>query len=503
MREPVTAVEPSSRPASLAGTPAATPLGYVSWAAAQGARDPYYIMVVIYIFYPYFSNVVVGDPVRGQSLLGYTNAINGAILATLAPVLGAIADKTGRRKPWVMSTVALMAAGAFCLWYAKPGGAGLGIYPTLTLLISIGVVFTISEVFHNAMLASVAPYHRVGLISGLAFAFGNVGGLLLMIFVLVAFSLPGDSAWSFVPTEPWLGLDKASHEHDRAVGPIAAIWMLLLTAPMVLFTPDGERATTSMGQAIRSGLAELRDTLSALRNYGNIALYLLARMFYFDGMVGVMTFGGVYASGTFGWDTTALLIFGLCTSFSAMVGAYFGGIVDDALGSKRALTTAITMSAVILCVLVSVRPGEILFVFDGLSNDPVWSFPYFQTLPELVYFFYKSDICDVFRNRIVVIEDAAHAPRSPTENHPVFWTVRSVRHGDRVPRAVNGGPVYRHFRKPARRVRVTDAADGDRPHTVTARARTGTGTGAPRVTANLNDAPLNSPGVYGNQRIAI
>ena len=387
MREPVTAVEPSSRPASLAGTPAATPLGYVSWAAAQGARDPYYIMVVIYIFYPYFSNVVVGDPVRGQSLLGYTNAINGAILATLAPVLGAIADKTGRRKPWVMSTVALMAAGAFCLWYAKPGGAGLGIYPTLTLLISIGVVFTISEVFHNAMLASVAPYHRVGLISGLAFAFGNVGGLLLMIFVLVAFSLPGDSAWSFVPAEPWLGLDKASHEHDRAVGPIAAIWMLLLTAPMVLFTPDGERATTSMGQAIRSGLAELRDTLSALRNYGNIALYLLARMFYFDGMVGVMTFGGVYASGTFGWDTTALLIFGLCTSFSAMVGAYFGGIVDDALGSKRALTTAITMSAVILCVLVSVRPGEILFVFDGLSNDPVWSFPYFQTLPELVYFF--------------------------------------------------------------------------------------------------------------------
>ena len=68
---------------TLNGQPAARPLGYVSWAACQGARDPYYILVVIYIFYPYFSNVVVGDPVRGQSLLGYATAIAGAALSLI------------------------------------------------------------------------------------------------------------------------------------------------------------------------------------------------------------------------------------------------------------------------------------------------------------------------------------------------------------------------------------------------------------------------------------
>ncbi len=371
---------------SLAGTVAASPLGYISWAACQGARDPYYILVVIYIFFPYFSNVVVGDPVAGQSLLGYTNAITGIILALVAPMLGAVADKRGRRKPWVAATAVFMVVAASALWWAKPAGAGLGVYPTLILLIAIGIAFAIQEVFHNAMLATIAPADRVGMISGLAYAMGNVGGLLLMVFVLLAFSLPGESSWSFVPSEPWFGLDKSSHEHNRLVGPLSAVWMLIFTLPLLLFTPDGKKSVGGFRDAINEGFSELRDTLSELSQYGNVAMYLLARMFYFDGMVGVMTFGGVYASGTFGWDTTALLIFGLCTSFAAMLGAYFGGLVDDALGSKRALQVAIAVSAILLVNAVSIHNDSLFFFVTLENNEPVWSFPYFQTLPELLYF---------------------------------------------------------------------------------------------------------------------
>ena len=67
----------STNAVSLAGTPAASPLGYFSWTFGQAARDPYYIMVIIYIFYPYFSNTVVGDPVKGQALIGYITATAG------------------------------------------------------------------------------------------------------------------------------------------------------------------------------------------------------------------------------------------------------------------------------------------------------------------------------------------------------------------------------------------------------------------------------------------
>lgn len=357
----------------------------MSWALGQGARDPYYILVVIYIFYPYFSNTVVGDPVLGQSLLGYTNAVAGFLLALLAPLLGAIADKNGRRKPWILGSVLCMVAGACLLWWALPGGAGLGVPLLLTLIVFINVTFTINEVFHNAMLPSVAPANRLGIVSGIAFSAGNLGGLALMLLVLLAFALPGTSDWPLVPAAPLFGIDQSAHEHDRIVGPIAALWMLVFTLPLLLFTPDGQGASASLRGAVAAGLADVRETLSQLRHYRNIALYLVARMFLIDGMVGVMTFGGVYASGTFGWGTTTLLIFGLCTSASAMVGAFLGGRIDDRVGSRRALQIAIAMSIVLLLLLVSYQDGMVLYLFD-VGTEPVWNFPYLQTLPELMYF---------------------------------------------------------------------------------------------------------------------
>ncbi|MEZ5598386.1 MAG: hypothetical protein R3E84_18765 [Pseudomonadales bacterium] len=263
---------------SLAGTPAARPLGYYSWTFGQAARDPYYIMVVIYIFFPYFSNTVVGDPVQGQSLIGYLNATGGLILALTAPFLGAIADKNGRRKPWVAATVLLMSIGAPLLWFVLPGGAGLGIYPTLALLLAISVSFAISEVFHNAMLPSIAPVTKVGAISGMAFALGNVGGLSLMLLVLFAFSMPGTNDWSFLPAQPLFGIDQAMHEHDRIVGPIAGVWMLLFTLPVLLYTPDGEASQMRVWQAARQGVgADGTATLRELPHYANIGIYLLSR----------------------------------------------------------------------------------------------------------------------------------------------------------------------------------------------------------------------------------
>ncbi|MDK1024540.1 MAG: MFS transporter [Gammaproteobacteria bacterium] len=375
----------TSSPISLAGTPAASPLGYFSWTFGQGARDPYYIMVIIYIFFPYFSNTVVGDPIQGQTLIGYLNATGGLILALTAPFLGAIADKNGRRKPWVACTVVLMSVGAGCLWFVLPGEQGLSIYATLGLLLAINTAFAISEVFHNAMLPSIAPVNRVGVISGLAFALGNVGGLCLMLFVLFAFAMPGTNDWSFLPTEALFGIDQAAHEHDRIVGPIAGVWMFLFTLPVLLFTPDGKSSGIPMWQAARQGVRDVLATVRQLKHYANIAIYLLARMFFIDGMVGVMTFGGVYASGTFGWDTTTLLIFGLFTSGSAMIGAYVGGRLDDHLGSIRTLKIAIGMSSVGLITLVSIQPDTILYIIP-VSTSPVWEFPYLQTTAEIFYF---------------------------------------------------------------------------------------------------------------------
>ena len=180
----------------------------------QAARDPLYIMVIIYIFFPYFSNVVVGDPVEGQALIGYLNASAGLAMALTVPFMGAIADKIGRRKPWIIVSHLVLSATAISLWWVLPGEQGIGVASAFLLLFLMIVAFGYSEVFHNAMLPSVAPRSKLGMVSGLAFAVGNLAAIGWLVLVLFAFALPGTVDWGFLPDSPLFGVDPDAYEND-------------------------------------------------------------------------------------------------------------------------------------------------------------------------------------------------------------------------------------------------------------------------------------------------
>lgn len=376
----------SNRGLTIIGTPAASTLGWVSWSLFEWARNPYVILVTIYIFAPYFSKHVVGDPVQGQALLGFASSLSGAAIAVLAPFLGAISDKSGRRKPWIVAFVLIMTPAIYLLWFALPGGAGIGIWGALGLMMVVSVCFEFGAVFHNAMLPSVAPVKLIGYASGLALALGNLAALVLMVGVLYAWALPGEVTWSFIPKVPLFGLDQHTFEHNRIVAPLAAVWLLVFALPLFLFTPDGVSKGYSIRGSIREGLKDVVKTLRALRHYKNVALYLFGRMIFNDGMGGVLTFGGVYVAGTFNWEAIEMLIFGIITSFSAAIGAMIGGQLDDRLGSRKTILLAVGGTAALLAVAVMIRPDSLFFIPlpDGMT--PVWNSPYFDTLPELLYF---------------------------------------------------------------------------------------------------------------------
>lgn len=378
-------VNESNAPLSLAGTPAASPLGYTSWMLGQAAREPLFIMVVIYIFFPYFSNVVIGDPVRGQTMVGALNASAGLFMAFTVPFMGAIADKIGRRKPWILVSYCIMGAAGIGLWWILPAGEGLGVTWGSALILVFLVAFGYAEVFHNSMLSSVAPVDKTGLISGLGFALANLCAIIFLLFVLIAFALPGLMDLGFIPDEPLFGLDRSTHGHDRIVGPIGGAWLFLAIIPLLLFTPDGKASGRSLSADVRSGLQDVMGTIRQLKHYSNVAIFLLARMFFNDGMMGVVIFSGVYASGTFGWDTTSLLVLGLVTTISAMIGVFIGGFLDDRFGSLVTLKFAVGLMAVLLLALISIQPDTIWFVV-GVSTEPVWASPVFSTIAEITYF---------------------------------------------------------------------------------------------------------------------
>ena len=385
----------SSAPASTAsrlsstGEPAATRLGQISWALVEGARSPYLSLVLIFVFAPYFANNVVGDPVRGQELWGLSNTLVSMVVGAIAPFLGAMCDRQGRRKPWLVGIFALMTAGCFALWYAMPGAQG-GLPIPAILCIAAGLLgcFLISEVFHNAMLPSIAPTERIGSLSGLGLSLNNACSLLAMCGMLMFIALPASHLvdWPFLPDQPLFGLDPARQEHNRIAGPIAGAWLLLFSLPFLLWTPDRPATGVRPRQAIREGIGQVVATIREARKHANVGLYLLARMFYNDGKVAVIAYSGIYAAGTFNWDLIEMLVFGIILTPFSIAGGYLGGRMDTRLGSRRAIQYTICVTALSTLVAVSCGASRILFFpYDAAAAGPVWSLPYFQTLPEVVY----------------------------------------------------------------------------------------------------------------------
>jgi MFS transporter, UMF1 family len=380
-----TAAEPG-RPLAVTGAPAASTLGQWSWALFEWARNPYVILVTIYLFAPYFTNHVVGDPVRGQVVWGAISGWSGIATAIFAPILGAIADSGGRRKPWIFFFVCVMAPTSWLLWYALPNEAGLSIAWIGFMLIANSAAFEYSAVFHNAMLPSIAPRERIGFLSGLGLAAGNASSLLILVFMLWAFSLPGHVDWPIIPEQALFGIDTAAFQQDRMTGPIAAVWLVLFGVPLFLFTPDRSRGSLGPLEAVRAGLRQLWKTILELRRYRNVAAYLVAHMIYNDGQNAVLVFGGVYASGVFGWDSLTMTVFGIVLSVFAVVGGLIGGWLDDTFGSKRALLISIGGTSLGLILAVSMTPDELFFFVPWDRAAPkIWSLPFFATVPELVY----------------------------------------------------------------------------------------------------------------------
>src|ERR1700761_9108538 len=122
----------------------------ISWIFFDWAAQPYFTLITTFVFAPYFATHVAADPASGQALWGFATAAAGLAIALLSPVLGAIADASGRRKPWIAAFGALLVIGSCLMWIGRPGD--VSVIPPLLLAYAIatgGAEFTTD--FHNVM----------------------------------------------------------------------------------------------------------------------------------------------------------------------------------------------------------------------------------------------------------------------------------------------------------------------------------------------------------------
>lgn len=356
----------------------------LSWILHQGTRDPYVILVTIYVFSPYFSRVLVGDPVKGQATVADISTIFGVITACTAPLLGASIERFGPRKPLMALIIGLMVPLLFLLWLAKPGAS---VEMVGYALIVLGVAYNWGDVTNNSLLARAGEPGQEPVLSGLGYFVANGLSVTLLVFVMWAFVLPGAVPWSFVPAAPLFGLNQAEHEPSRIVGPMSAVVMLLGAIPFFLWTRDAPRTGASLLESLKGGVKLIIDTFGNLKGHAEPAKFLAARMLYCDGMTALIIFGGLFAAGLMKWGELEMLAYGISLSIFGALGGLLAPWLDRNLGPRRAVQVEIAVCIVMVLASLGMGREKILYLWswDAATHPAVWNGPLFRTLPELIY----------------------------------------------------------------------------------------------------------------------
>lgn len=372
-----------------------------AWAVFEWARNPYYILIVIYVFAPYFAREVIGadilasgqldgmdaDTARrtanagGQAAIASVTKWAGLVGALTAPFLGAALDRGGRRKPLIGFFLATIAIMSWMLWYAIPGEDGLPTGTVMIFLVIAYVCYTYSEVVHNSMLAVSGNPRSLPMISGLGLGLGNLSATLLFIALVGFFALPGIIGWPF--SVPQFGIRLENFEHQRIAGPLCAVWLALFSIPFFLYAEDGGKKGASWSKAFKDGAIAVFKTLREAAQYLEMMKFLIARMLYADAMAAFLALGAVYVALFLEWgflEMTAYAIFGSIWAFG---GGLLGGWMDTRFGPKRALMVSIVAMVATLAFQLSITQ-ESLF-FGLVQNYQVWDGLIFQTLSDLVY----------------------------------------------------------------------------------------------------------------------
>ncbi len=343
------------------------------WFFFDWASQPYNTLLMTFIFAPYMATLMQ-DGTAAQIVWGYGNSAAGVVIAVLSPLLGAIADKTGRRMTFILLFSVLYVLGAWGLWWAVPGDFSIWWVMICFAVGLIGMEF--ATTFTNAMLPDLGTPKEIGRLSGSGWAFGYLGGVLSLILML-AFFAEGATGRTLIGIAPILGLDAATREGTRAVGPFVAVWYVLFMVPFFLWVREPVRPQgKSVREAVRGAWPGLLDTLRGLPRQQSLFAFLGASMFYRDALNGFYAFGGLFAAGVLGWSVTQVGVFGILAAVTGAVFAWLGGRADSLFGPRPVI-------AVCILVLTAVAVGVVFISREqvfGLTVGPE------SRLPDIAFY---------------------------------------------------------------------------------------------------------------------
>jgi UMF1 family MFS transporter len=353
-----------------AGTPESTaaptpPRSKVAaWALWDCGSTGLNAIVATFVFSVYLTGTVgVGLPgdTSPASWLGRALTVSGLAVALLAPLTGVVVQVPRRRRValTVLTALAVMFTASMVFIRADPGYLA----PGLALLALTAACGDLASVPYNAMLRQLSTPQTAGRISGLGWAAGYSGSVLLLVLIYFGFIM-GDG-----PTRGLLHVSVADGWNIRAAMLMAACWLAVLALPL-LWTAhtltggaDGSVAAPGVFGAYRQLWSDLLEEWQRDRNF---VYYLVVSAVFRDGLAGIFAFGAVLGVSVYGLSPGSVLIFGIVASTFAAIGAVVGGRLDDRVGAKPVIVVSLSALLLVGCAMLALS-GPVAFWVCGLG----------------------------------------------------------------------------------------------------------------------------------------
>ena len=298
------------------------------WALYDFGNSAFFTVIVTFVYGTFFADEIVPDGQTGSVIWSNGLTVAAIVVALSSPFLGALADRGGHRRRYLFIATAVAILGTALLYFPTPGEVRLA----LVIFVIANIAAELGGVFYNSYLPDISTPDNIGKISGYGWAFGYLGGVLVMGIALVGFVLP-DS--------PWFGLsvgEEGLFQNVRAIPVMVAVWFAIFAIPMFRWVPEPEHAETPpLGELLRGTVSQLGSTFKEIRRYRQIARLLTARLFYNDGIGLIIGLGAIYAGEVFGFTLTERIYWGLAVNVMAGLGALAMGYLDDHLGGKKTI----------------------------------------------------------------------------------------------------------------------------------------------------------------------
>jgi len=320
--------------------------------------------VAVFVFSVYLTGTVgVGLPgdTSPASWLGRALTVAGLMVACVAPLIGVAVQKPARRR--IALTVLTGMAVAFTASMVFIRADYHYLAAGLALLALTAACGDLASVPYNAMLRQVSTPQTAGRVSGLGWAAGFTGSVLLLLVIYAGFIM-GDG-----PTRGLLHVSVADGWNVRLAMVAAACWLAVLAQPL-LWTAHKLSGTADDGPASAGLFGAYRqlwsDLSSEWRRDRHFVYYLIVSAVFRDGLSGIFSFAGVLGVSVYGISQADVLIFGVVGSTVAACGALVGGRLDDRVGAKPVIVTSLAALLVVGGALLALS-GPVAFWICGLG----------------------------------------------------------------------------------------------------------------------------------------